>query len=283
MRAKQMVCTRNLNNANHDVQLRIAVESEAVNLGNINAVFEEKTDTLKDIVLTKEGKKPQKEVEFVFDKQKCDELAEQVRFYIIQMLREGIVDTQTTEDFNDETNERIIRQKMVKRNIMSVVEIVKASTQSDCCEVITKNQLYHHLPKLIDSGYVIKYGTVTTGKRTTDYYRRTAKGFMLLGADPSADEAHIKRKVSEGREKIANIFDLNISPEKGDELAELWMKSILLQMDYRVKIAKMIRGDVADSEVLELFELMLNIYSMGSDEYVQIQKRMQEILFSGTQ
>jgi hypothetical protein len=44
----------------------------------------------------------------------------------------------------------------------------------------------------------------------------------------------------------------------------------------------MIRGDVADSEVLELFELRLNIYSMGSDEYVQIQKRMQEILFSDT-
>ncbi len=251
-------------------------------MGNIKTVFEEKTDTLKDIVLTKEGKMLQKEVEFVYDKQRCDELAEPVRFQIVQMLRNGIDDTQTTEDFNEETNERIIRQKMVKRNIMSVVEIVKASTESDCCEVITKNQLYHHFPKLIDSGYVIKYGTVTTGKRTTDYYRRTAKGFMLLGADPSADEEHIRHKVSDGREKISNIFDIEISPEKGDELAELWVKSIILQMEHRVKIAKMIRGDVADSEVLELFELMLNIYSMGSDEYVQIQKRMQEILFSDT-
>jgi len=277
-----MVCTRNLNSANHDIQLGNAVDNEVVNLGNINTVFEEKTDTLKDIVLTKEGKKPQKEIEFIYDKQKCDDLAEPVRRQIIQVLRQGIDDTQTTEDFNEETNERIIRQRMVKRNIMSVVEIVKASTQSDCCEVITKNQLYHHIPKLIDGGYVIKYGTVTTGKRTTDYYRRTAKGFMLLGADPSADEEHIRRKISEGREKIASIFDLNISPEKGDELAELWMKSILLQMEYRVKIAKMIRGDVADPEVLELFELMLNIYSMGSDEYVQIQRRMREILFSDT-
>lgn len=282
MRAEQMVCTRNLNSANQDIQLGNAVESEAFNLGNINTVFENETDTLKDIVLTKEGKKPQKEVEFVYDKQKCDELAEPVRLQIIQVLRQGIDDTQTTEEFNEETNERIIRQKMVKRNTMSVVEIVKASTQSDCCEAITKNQLYHHLPKLIESGYVIKYGTVTTGKRTTDYYRRTAKGFMLLGADPSADEAHIKRKISEGREKIASIFDLNISPESGNELSELWLKSTRLQMEYRVKIAKMIRGDVADSEVLELFELMLNIYSMGSDEYVQIQRRMQEILFSDT-
>ncbi len=277
-----MVCTRNLNRANQDIQLGNAVESEAVNLGNINTVFENETDTLKDIVLTKEGKTPQKEVEFVYDKQKCDELAEPVRFQIVQVLRQGIDDTQTTEDFNEETNERIIRQKMVKRNTMSVVEIVKASTQSDCCEVITKNQLYHHLPKLIESGYVIKYGTVTTGKRTTDYYRRTAKGFMLLGADPSADEDHIRRKISEGREKIVSIFDLNISPESSNELSELWVKSTQLQMEYRVKIAKMIRGDVADSEVLELFELMLNIYSMGSDEYVQIQRRMQEILFSDT-
>ena len=249
-------------------------------MGHIKTVFEEKTDTLKGIVLTKEGKKPQKEVEFVYDKQRCSELAEQVRFHIVQMLRQGIDDTQTTEDFNEETNERIIRQKMVKRNIMSVIEIVRASVESDCCEIITKNQLYHHLPKLIESDYVIKYGTVTTGKRTTDYYRRTAKGFMLLGADPSADEEHLRRKIAKGREKIISIFDLNISQENSNELSELWIKSTLLQMEHRVKIAKMIRGDVADSEVLELYELMLNIYSMGSDEYVQIQKRMQEILFS---
>ncbi len=275
-----MVCTRNLNNANHNIQLENAVESEEINLGHINIVFENKTDTLKEIALTKEGKKPQKEIEIVYDKQRCDELAELVRFQILQVLRQGIDDTQTTEDFNEETNERIIRQKIVKRNIMSVVEIVRSSTKSDCCEVITKNQLYHHLPKLIESGYVIKYGTVTTGKRTTDYYRRTAKGFMLLGADPSADEEKIKRKISEGREKIASTFDLDISPESGNELSELWMKSTLLQMEHRGKIAKMIRGDVADSEVMELFELILNIYSMGSDEYVQIQKRMQEILFS---
>jgi len=251
-------------------------------LGHINTVFENKTDTLKGIILSKEGKKPQKEVEFVYDKQKCDELAEPVRLHIVQVLRQGIDDTLTTEDFNEETNERIIRQKMVKRDIMSVVEIVKASIQSDCCEVITKNQLYHHLPKLIESGYVIKYGTVTRGKRTTDYYRRTAKAFMLLGADSSADKEHIRRKISDGQKKIASIFDINISPESGDELSELWMKSILLQMEGRVKIAKMIRGDVADPEVLELFELILNIYSMGSDEYVKIQRRMQEILFSDT-
>ncbi|MCK4483598.1 MAG: hypothetical protein KAU89_02150 [Candidatus Thorarchaeota archaeon] len=251
-------------------------------MGNIDTVFEDKTDTLKDIVLTKEGKKPQKEVEFVYDKQKCDELAEPVRRHVIHVLRQGIDDTQTTEDFNEETNERIIRQRIVKRNIMSVVEIVKASVQSDCCEAITKNQLYHHIPKLIDSGYVIKYGTVTTGKRTTDYYRRTAKGFMLLGADPSADEEHLRCKISEGQEKIASIFDLNIPPEHVKELSELWIKSALLQTEYRVKIAKMIRGDVADPEVLELFEWMLNIYSMGSDEYVQIQRKMQKILFPDT-
>jgi hypothetical protein len=95
-------------------------------------------------------------------------------------------------------------------------------------------------------------------------------------------EAHIRRKISEGREKIASIFDIDISPESGNELSELWLKSAQLQMEHRVRIAKMIRGDVADSEVLELFELMLNIYSMGSDEYVQIQRRMQKILFSDT-
>ena len=127
-------------------------------MGGPQYIFEEETDTLKGIGITKEGKVKPREIEFVMDSARAKEIDEPVRLQILQILRKGIDDTQTSEEHNEETGERIIRERTVKRNIMSVVEIVKMSPKCDGCDSLTKNQIYHHLPKLIETGYVIKYG-----------------------------------------------------------------------------------------------------------------------------
>ena len=98
------------------------------------------TDSLEGIVLTKEGKEPQKEIVFVTNEEKADVLDEAVRYNILQTLRKGVEDTLTTRTVDEETGDTIIRQKVVKRNMLSVVEIVKQSPE--CCingEEITKN------------------------------------------------------------------------------------------------------------------------------------------------
>ena len=127
-------------------------------------------DSLKGIVLTPEGKKPQRDTVLMRGSEEWEFCSDPVRYQILKILRTGIEDNCTSESFNEDTGEKIIRQKVVKRKALSVVEIVKYSEKIDPSNVLSKNQVYHHLPKLIEGGYVIKYGTVTTGKRTTDYY-----------------------------------------------------------------------------------------------------------------
>ncbi|MFW9788442.1 MAG: hypothetical protein ACFFE2_12310 [Candidatus Thorarchaeota archaeon] len=238
------------------------------------------TDSLEGIVLTKEGKEPQKEIVFVTNQEAADVLDELVRYNILQVLRKGIEDTLTTKTVDKETGDTIIRQKVVVRDVLSVVEMVKLSPQ--CCiegEEITKNQVYHHLPKLIEYGYVIKYGTVTKGKRSTDYYRRTAKGFMLTTGTWGTEEKRVREKLEGFTDKMLETFNLDLSKEQREELVELSVKRAQMQYEWRTKIAEMVNLDIATKETLSMYEMMLDYYSVGSKEYMDTIYRIREILF----
>ena len=238
------------------------------------------TDSLEGIVLTKEGKEPQKEIVFVTSEEKADVLDDVVRYNILQTLRRGIEDTQTTRRVDEETGDIIIRQKVVRRDVLSVVEIVKLSP--NCCnesEEITKNQVYHHLPKLIEHGYVIKYGTVTKGKRSTDYYRRTARGFMLTTGAWGTEEKRIREKLEGFTDKMLDTFNIKLSKEKREELIKLSVKRAQMQYSWRTKIAEMVNLDIATKETLSMYEMLLDYYSVGSEEYMDIISRIREILF----
>ena len=122
------------------------------NMGNDNNITTEITDSLRGIILTKEGKAPQKEIVFVTDEERASVLDEPVRLHILQVLRSGIKDTITSEKI-DANGDKIIRVREVQRDSLSVLEIVKLST--DCCGPDVerrKNQVYHHLPKLEEEG-----------------------------------------------------------------------------------------------------------------------------------
>ena len=238
----------------------------------------EETDSLKGIKLTKEGKEPQKEIVFVTDEERAEILDEVVRYNILQVLRKGIEDTITTETVEGDTTIRTRRK--VKRKVLSVVEIVKQSPE--CCyegDKITKNQVYHHLPILEKAGYVIKFGTVKTGKRTTDYYRRTAKGFMLTTGAWGTEEKCIREKLEGYTLKMLDAFNLDLSDEQRAELLELSVKRAKMQHEWRTKIAEMVSLDVANKEILGMYEMLLDYYSVGSKEYMDIIYRIREILF----
>lgn len=240
----------------------------------------EVTDSLKGIVLTKEGNQPQKELVFVTDDKRAEVLDELVRYNILQVLRKGVEDTITTETTDKETGDKIIRQRTVQRDALSVLEIVENSP--DCCyegEMISKNQVYHHLPILIDNGYIIKYGTVTKGKRTTDYYRRTAKGFMLTKGAWGSEEKRIREKLADFTDRMLETFNLNLSKEKHDELLDLSVRRAQMQYEWRTKIAEMVNLDIATKETLSMYEMLLDYYSIGSEEYLDVVQRIRAILF----
>jgi len=247
-------------------------------MGNDN-ITTEITDSLKGIILTKEGKEPQKEIVFVTDEERASVLDEPVRLHILQVLRSGIKDTITSEKI-DENGDKIIRVRDVTRDALSVLEIVKLS--AECCGPdveISKNQVYHHLPKLEEEGYVAKYGTVTTGKRTTDYWRRTAHGFVLTSGEWIGGSGTLAKKMVPFVEKMLETFDLSVSEDNKKELVELMIKKTVKQSEWRTKIAELVKGDVADKMVLDQYETLVDYYAMGSKEYVANIMRIREILF----
>ena len=250
------------------------------NMGHGFEKTTEITDSLEGIVLTKKGKEPQRELVFITNEERADVLDELVRFNILQTLRKGIEDTLTTRTVDEDTGDTIIRQKIVKRNVLSVVEVVKLSP--GCCaegEEITKNQVYHHLPILIKYDYVAKYGTVTKGKRSTDYYRRTAKGFMLTTGAWGTEEKRIREKLEGFTTKMLETFNIEVSKEKREELLELSVKRAQMQYEWRTKIAEMVNLDIANKETLSMYEMMLDYYSIGSKEYMDAIYKIREILF----
>ncbi len=241
---------------------------------------EEKDD--KKFEITEEGKKPQDEIIFVRDEERAETLDDPVRYAIITVLKRGVPDTKTTKTTDEATGDTIIRQRDVTRYALSVVEIVKKSGVHEDIEDITKNQVYHHLPKLIDAGFIIKFGTITTGKRTTDYYRRTAKGFVLTTGMLMHDEKHMRKKLSKYTERMMKVFDLDLTEEQQKMLEDLRYKIFMMQYDGRSKVAAKIKGDIADKEVLDMYEFLIHIHAIRNDEYVDLHKQITKLIFPDT-
>ncbi|GAG56258.1 unnamed protein product, partial [marine sediment metagenome] len=51
------------------------------------------------------------------------------------------------------------------------------------------------------------------------------------------------------------------------------------QLEWRTKIAELVKGDVADKMILDQYETLVDYYSLGSKEYVDNIMRIREILF----
>jgi DNA-binding transcriptional ArsR family regulator len=242
----------------------------------------ELTDTLARIELTEEGQVDGKPLvpegqKIVRDEEIGKIMLEPVRSKIMKLLYEGIKDTHTKEEFDEESGERIIREKTVKREALSVAEIVNLSEEMFPDEPISKNQVYHHLPLLIDGGYVVKFGTVTKGKRTTDYYIRTHCGF-IIATEPS-DKEYAKRKAKKRLEGILRSFALKLDDAQRAELENLMGKVLHIWLGASEEITGMVTGDVADKSLIEAYNWLLDVYAADNQEYIKLMMRIRKIIF----
>ncbi|MHA1908390.1 MAG: hypothetical protein ACW98Y_13910 [Candidatus Thorarchaeota archaeon] len=240
---------------------------------------DELTDTLKSIRLTREGKTPQEKSIRILKGTKSDIIAEPARGIILRVLRHGIEDTITEERFDDDGVTKVIIQKKVTRNILSVSDIVNVSKEfEEGKNPLTKSQVYHHLPKLMEYDYVIHYGTVRKGKRDTDYYRRTAELF-IFESFPGDSKKEMRKKIVEVVKNTIKIFGLDIDDLEKDELIELGVKIWEIEHESYQKIIPHAEGDIADPEFEYLFRDALVTHTSGSDEWLKARRRMREILF----
>jgi DNA-binding transcriptional ArsR family regulator len=236
-------------------------------------------DTLVGIKLTTDGKKPQKQAIFITDLEEAKIIEHPVRMAIIAILNKGIMDNITTKFVDPTSNASTVTTTPTQRNILSVIEIVKVSKEHDDILTLTRNQVNHHLSKLVEKKFVHRYGTVTTGKRITHYYRRAAKQYVVTMETPYYNKKWLEQRESARLEQTLNAFDINLTKKEKSELAKLLTRSELLKDNWRSKIADLARGDVTEPNITDMYHWLIDAYAMGSQEYLDIHRRIREILF----
>ena len=100
-----------------------------------------------------------------------------IRGHVVYILREGVDDTQP------ETS------KKIKRRVLSASEI-KDRLEEIMGQPIKKANLYFHLQKLEDAGFVKNVASISRGKRTTTFYGRTAKAYSPKYEKKSMSDFH---------------------------------------------------------------------------------------------
>jgi len=236
-------------------------------------------DTIIGIELSLEGKKGQKEAIFITDLEDAKVIEHPVRMAIIKILDRGIDDTITAKYIDPNSHATTVTTTPTRRNVLSVIEIVKVSRENDDILTLTRNKVNHHLPKLVSKEYVHLYGTVITGKRKTYYYRRAAKQYVVTMETPYYNKKWLEQRETERLERTLRAFDIDISKKEKIELARLLTKSELLKDNWREKIANLARGDVTEPNITDMYHWLIDAYAMGSQEYLDIHRRIREILF----
>jgi DNA-binding transcriptional ArsR family regulator len=238
------------------------------------------SDKIKNIELTELGKKPMRKVDFVHGEKRVEILHNPVRLMILQILRDGVEDALTEESYDKETQVLLTKRRTIRRQAMSVLEIIRMSRELKSDGALTKNQIYHHLPLLEEGGFVVKHGTVTTGKRTTDYYRRTAESFVTYGLhhDPKKYSTTIRKDIDDA----LPMFDFELNEKEKKELSNLLADAEVMRLKWAPIIESLVTDDIASNKPIEMFDKLLWIYSTGQDDFLNTLDRIRSLIFKET-
>jgi hypothetical protein len=237
------------------------------------------SDSISGIELSENAEAAQREAFFITDLNTANEFEHPARIAILTIMWRGIPDTSTTESVDDRTGERIIIRKPVTRNALSVNEIVNMSKEHPDIQELTRNMVNHHLPRMIEAGFVRRYGTLRTGKRTTEYYQRVARQYVLTMETPHFGSEFLLTQESLRIDRTLQAFKIDLAEAEKKELVDLLVKCELLKDKWRKDIAALVREDVTEPEVVNMYHWLLDAYATGSREYAQLFNRIREILF----
>jgi len=236
-------------------------------------------DSIVDIELSEDAEATQRQAMFITDLNTATEFEHPVRIAILTIMRHGIPDTSTTESVDERTGERIIVRKPVIRNALSVNEIVNMSKEHADVQELTRNMVNYHLPRMVEIGFVRRYGTLRTGKRTTDYYQRVAKQFVVTMETPHFGSEFLLTQETLRIDRTLQTFRIDLDESEKKELVDLLVKCELLKDKWRKDIAALVRDDVTEPEVVNMYHWLLDAYATGSKEYMQLFSQIREILF----
>jgi len=236
-------------------------------------------NSIADIDLSEDAEAVQRQAMFITNLNTATEFEHPVRIAILTIMRQGVPDTSTTESVDERTGERIIVRKPVTRNALSVNEIVNMSKKHANVQGLTRNMVNHHLRRMVEMGFVRRYGTLRTGKRTTDYYQRVAKQYVVTMETPHFGSEFLLSRETLRMDRTLQTFKIDLGESEKKELVDLLVKGELLKDKWRKDIAALVRDDVTEPEVVNMYHWLLDVYATGSKEYMQFFSRIREILF----
>jgi hypothetical protein len=236
-------------------------------------------DSIVDIELGEDAEAAQRQAMFITDLNTATEFEHPVRIAILTIMRRGVPDTSTTESVDERTGERITVRKPVTRNALSVNEIVNMSKEHADIQELTRNMVNHHLPRMVEMGFVRRYGTLRTGKRTTDYYQRVAKQYVITMETLHFGSEFLLTQETLRIDKTLRTFMIHLGESEKKELVDLLVKCELLKDKWRKDIVALVRDDVTEPEVVNMYHWLLDAYATGSQEYMQLFSQIREILF----
>jgi hypothetical protein len=231
------------------------------------------------IELTERGRQPQSGAIFITDIQLASEFEQEPRISISQILGRGISDFVVQVSVDEKTGVRTIKEIPTTRYALSVSEIVELSKQHKDLQAVTRNQVNHHIRKLEELGFVHKYGTLWVGKRAIDYYRRSSKYVVVTMATPYFDEGFLIDREGKRMDRTLEVFNIKLNSKARSEVVKLLTKSEILKDSWRGIIAGLVRADVTDPGVVNMYHWLLDAYAMGNDEYIEIWRKIRQILF----
>ncbi|MFW9955227.1 MAG: hypothetical protein ACFFD3_11790 [Candidatus Thorarchaeota archaeon] len=238
--------------------------------------------SIAQIELTEAGQRPQTGAIFITDIRLATEFEQEPRLAIHQILGRGIADFVVESSIDQQTGIRTIKETPTVRYALSVSEIVELSRKHVGFQEVTRNQVNHHIRRLEELGFVHKYGTLWVGKRAIDYYRRTSKYVVVTMATPHFDEDFLLDREGKRMDDTLSIFNIKLNARDRKEVVRLLTASELLKDSWRGMIAGLVRADVTDPEVVNMYHWLLDAYAIGNGEYVQIWQKISKLLF-GTQ
>ncbi|MHA2246693.1 MAG: hypothetical protein ACXADY_17250 [Candidatus Hodarchaeales archaeon] len=195
---------------------------------------------------------------------------QEVRSEILNVLRKGI------EEYDE-------KQNLVEiRHVFSAKELHKLIKESLSIKIKISN-VYFHLNKLIDKGYVQIVTSIKEGRQITHFYGRTARLFLWMGEPLDTTDVTDESKFSDfiiilkrfnpdlTSETVNNLFRsfLQVRQETHDR-AKRWMEKNLeivteLNVDTRDVYKFLMSIDRCDSKTIETYNKLMKLLNFPEE------------------
>ncbi|MHA1966218.1 MAG: winged helix-turn-helix domain-containing protein [Candidatus Hodarchaeales archaeon] len=220
------------------------------------------TSSEKDVILDHWNNIPA--VKEIYELESFKLISQGVRSQIVDLFREG------KEEFDPNSEKNVIRHAFSAKEILAHIQRILDVK-------ITLQNIYFHLSKLEDAGFITRITSIKEGRHSTHFFGRTARLFLHIGSSSEKDFLTDEKlqKITSLLEKLnpgislddqISIFnELEESSAKARERIKHWMEKnekliIELNIDFRDAYEILYMIDRFDKAAIEIARKIAKLF-----------------------